>query len=60
MPVGGELRTIRFKYTGLIIEAVLDQLPTAQIIDHDESGRTIEAEIYGDGVDMWLKRQGRM
>lgn len=55
---GGELRTIRFKYTGLSIEAVLDRLPTAEIIDHDKSGWTIEAEVYGDGVDMWLRSQG--
>ena len=55
---GGKLRTIRFKYTGLSIEAVLDRLPTAEIIDHDESGWTVEAEVYGDGVDMWLRSQG--
>ena len=55
---GGELRKIRFKYTGLSIEAVLDRLPTAEIVDHDESGWTIEAEVYGDGVDMWLRSQG--
>ena len=55
---GGELRTIRFKYTGLSIEAVLDRLPTAEIIDRDESGWTVEAEVYGDGVDMWLRSQG--
>lgn len=54
---GGELRTIRFKYTGLSIEAVLDRLPTAEIIDHDENGWTVEAEVYGDGVDMWLRSQ---
>lgn len=35
---GGELHTIKFRYTGLSIEAVLDQLPTAEIIEHNENG----------------------
>lgn len=55
---GGELRTIRFKYKGLSIEAVLDRFPTAEIIEHDESGWTVKAEVYGDGVDIWLRGQG--
>ncbi len=55
---GGELRTIFFKYKGLSIEAVLDRLPTAEIIHQDESGWTVKAEVYGNGVDMWLRSQG--
>ena len=55
---GGELRTIRFKYKGLSIESVLDRFPTAEIIDYDETGWTIKAEVYGDGVDIWLRGQG--
>ena len=55
---GGQLRTIRFRYTGISIEAVLDRLPTAKIIDLDQKGWTVEAEVYGDGVDMWLRSQG--
>ena len=55
---GGELRKIRFRYTGLSIEAVLDRLPTAEIVAQDEKGWTVEAEVYGDGVDMWLRSQG--
>ncbi len=57
---GGELRTIRFKYRGLSIESILDRFPTAEIIGHDESGWTIRAEVYGDGVDIWLRGQGDM
>lgn len=55
---GGELRTIRFRYKGLSIESVLDRFPTAEVIGHDESGWTIKAEVYGDGVDIWLRSQG--
>ena len=57
---GGQLRTLRFKYKGISLEAVLDRLPTAEILAHDDTGWTIKAEVYGDGVDMWLRSQGRM
>ena len=50
--------SIRFKYTGPSIEAVLDRLPTAEIIEQDADGWTVEAEVFGKGVDMWLRSQG--
>ena len=56
--MGGELRVIKFKYKGLSIESVLDRFPTAEIIDQDEKSWTIRAEVYGDGVDIWLRGQG--
>ena len=40
------------------MEAVLDRLPTAKIIRETEQGLLIEAEVFGDGVDMWLRSQG--
>ncbi len=55
---GGELRKIKFLYKGLSIESVLDRFPTAAIISHDERGYVITAEVYGDGVDIWLRGQG--
>lgn len=55
---GGELRKIKFLYKGLSIEAVLDRFPTAEILSHDEKGWLIKAEVYGDGVDIWLRGQG--
>lgn len=55
---GGELRTIKFKYKGLSIESILDRFPTAEIIGHDETGWLVRAEVYGDGVDIWLRGQG--
>lgn len=55
---GGELRKIQFRYKGLSIEAVLDRFPTAEVISHDEKGWLIKAEVYGDGVDIWLRGQG--
>ena len=55
---GGKLERIKFKYTGPSIEAVLDRLPTAEIISQDENGWTIEAEVFGKGIEMWLRSQG--
>lgn len=55
---GGKLKRIRFKYTGMSIEAILDRLPTAKVIKDDEKEKIVEAEVYGDGVDMWLRTQG--
>ena len=55
---GGRLQRIRFKYTGPSIEAVLDRLPTARIVEQNESGWTIQAEVFGKGIDMWLRSQG--
>ena len=54
----GELRTIRFEFTGPSVQAVLDKLPTAKIIERDGKKYLIEAEVYGDGIKMWLLSQG--
>ena len=55
----GKLRTIRFEFDGPSVQAVLDKLPTARIIER-MGGRKylIEAEVYGDGIKMWLLSQG--
>lgn len=55
---GGKLQRIRFRYTGPSIEAVLDRLPTAEVRERTEDGWIVEAEVFGKGIDMWLKSQG--
>ena len=55
---GGELRRVKFKYTGPDIDAVLDRLPTAKVVLEEEGGYTIRAEVLGKGIDMWLRSQG--
>ena len=57
---GGKLQKIRFLYTGPSLEAVLDRLPTARItgVAPDGMGSWIEAEVFGSGIDMWLRSQG--
>lgn len=55
---GGKLRTVKFRYTGQSVEAVLDRLPTAEILEKYEKGWVIQAEVFGDGIEMWLRSQG--
>ena len=55
---GGRRGCIRFRYTGPSLEAVLDRLPTAQVLSQDENGWLISAEVFGKGIEMWLKSQG--
>ena len=55
---GGKLRKVKFQYTGFSVEAVLDRLPTAQIVSEEDGVYTITAEVFGDGIDMWLRSQG--
>ncbi|SEM01994.1 WYL domain-containing protein [Butyrivibrio sp. ob235] len=56
---GGKLRRIKFEYSGKSVEAVLDRLPTAKIIEEKDGVYTIQAEVFGDGIDMWLRSQGK-
>ena len=56
---GGRLQHIKFRYTGPSIEAVLDRLPTAKIVEEDENGWTVEAEVFGKGIEMWVRSQGK-
>ncbi len=55
---GGKLQTIRFHYSGPSVEAVLDRLPTARIVEKDNDSWDVEAEVFGKGIDMWLRSQG--
>ena len=57
---GGKLQKIKFWYKGPSVEAVLDRLPTAKIEQHDGNGYLISAEVFGKGINMWLRSQGDM
>ena len=54
----GKLRKIRFEYTGPSLQAILDRLPTAHVIDRKRNVYTIEAEVHGDGIKVFLLSQG--
>lgn len=55
---GGKLRKITFKYKGLSVEAILDKIPTAEILEQTEKYTIISAEVFGNGIDKWILSQG--
>ena len=55
---GGRLQKVKFQYSGADIDAVLDRLPTAQVLVEKEGVYTVSAEVFGSGIDMWLRSQG--
>lgn len=57
---GGKLQKIKFKYSGTDIDSVLDRLPTAQILSEEDGVYTVSAEVFGKGIDMWLRSQGEL
>lgn len=56
--LGGKLQKVRFVYSGVDIDAILDRLPTAKILSEEDGKYVVEAEVFGKGIDMWLKSQG--
>ncbi len=57
---GGKLQRVKFDYYGSSVEAVLDRLPTAKIESEKDGVFTITAEVFGKGIEMWLRSQGDM
>ena len=55
---GGKLRKITFKYKGISLEAILDKIPTAEILEQTEKYTIISAEVFGNGIDKWILSQG--
>ena len=54
----GELVKLQFRYSGAGLDAILDRIPTAEIVESSEAGYIIEAEVFGRGILMWLLSQG--
>lgn len=54
----GPVRHIRFEFTGPSVQAVLDKIPAARIAEEHEGKYVLEAEVYGDGIKMFLLSQG--
>lgn len=55
---GGEPQRVEFKYYGSSIEAVLDKLPMAEVVEEKEGVYTVKADTFGKGILMWLLSQG--
>ena len=55
---GGKINRIRFEYTGSDVDSILDRLPTAKIESEKDGKYIIRADVFGKGIDMWLRSQG--
>lgn len=55
---GGKLQRVTFRYSGSDINAVLDRLPTAEIREEKNGVYIVTAEVFGNGIEMWLRGQG--
>lgn len=55
----GKFMKIKFEFTGYSIDAVLDRIPTAKIIEDLGDKFIVEAEVYGKGIIMWILSQGK-
>ena len=54
---GGKLRKVKCEYFSYSVESVLDRLPN-KIVDVEDGKYIIQAEVFGEGIDMWLRSQG--
>ena len=55
----GDNVNIKFEFTGLSVQAILDRLPTAKIVEKNGNKYIIQAEVnYGRGIIMYLLSQG--
>lgn len=54
---GGNLKKVRLKCSDISLEAMLDRFPMAEVVKKNEGEYIVQAEVFGDGVDMWLQSQ---
>ena len=55
---GGKLRKLKFIYRGSSIEALLDKIPTAKVLEKNKDTYLISAQVFGNGIDRWILSQG--
>lgn len=54
---GGQLRKIKIKCQKQSLEAVLDRFPTAKIVEKNVGYYIVQAEVFGEGAELWLQGQ---
>ena len=40
------------------IDSILDRLPTAHVLDEENGEYIVAAEVFGTGINMWIRSQG--
>lgn len=38
--------------------SILDRLPTAHVLDEENGEYIVAAEVFGTGINMWIRSQG--
>lgn len=56
----GELVTVKFWYNAPSVQAILDRLPTARVVEQKNGSTLIEAQGYGEGLRYVLLSFGRL
>lgn len=55
---GGKLRRIKLLYKGKNVGNVLDRFPASRIVGRTDEGIVLITEVFGDGMDTWVKSCG--
>ena len=55
----GKITKIKLKYWGASLEAVLDRLPTARVVEEKDDYYIVKAEVYSQGIKTWLLGQAQ-
>jgi len=55
----GPIIRIRFRFWGQSLEAVLDRLSTARVLEQEGKTAVVEVEVFGTGIKMWLLSQAQ-
>lgn len=53
----GKLIEVKFRFWGKSLEAVLDRLPNAKIIERSGEETILTARVFGKGIKMWFLSQ---
>lgn len=56
---GGEIKNLKFWYSGPSLESIQDKIPTVKIIENKDGRYLLSAQVIGDGAEMWLRSQGK-
>ena len=54
---GGRLRKVKLCCKEESVQAVLDRVPTAEIVEKKGTDCILKAEVFGEGLELWLKGQ---
>lgn len=54
---GGRLKRVKLSCNEIALEALLDRIPTAEVVCNEHGEIVVMAEVFGDGLEMWIKGQ---